>query len=258
MKTVFSLLICLFSLSFFFGCGETDPPVETIVPRQSSMVPIPSLEIKYYPKGWVRLTDSDVEELLTFKFPDDLWQTKDPELLEKYDAAEVLKTHGDTPHVRFYIEFLRNKVSTPEIGLAFARTVYFLWPNEHNKRQLDQVIKDLPEYEDHAKFHNSDQPPNDGQLAAKLKERHAALLEKHGNIPEVQIVIDFEMKVRDNQPLTIDELFAYRQALFKLEPDHERNRVLLQAYLQAKANGQPLESVDERKVLEEWRKAKEE
>jgi len=255
MKTVFSLLICLFSLSFFFGCGETEPPVETIVPHQSSMVPIPSLDIKYYPKGWVRLTDSDVEELLTFKFPDDLWQTKDPELLKKYDAAEALKTHGDTPHVRFYIEFLRNKVSTPEIGLAFARTVYFLWPNEHNKRQLDQVIKDLPEYEDH--------PDSEGGRRKKgtveeLKERHVALLEKHGNIPEVQIVTDFEMKTRQHQLVTIDEVFAYRQALFKLEPDHEQNRVLLQAYLQAKANGEPLESVDERKILEEWQKAKEE
>ena len=66
------------------------------------------------------------------------------------------------------------------------------------------------------------------------------------------------MKVRNNQPLTIDDVFAYRQARFKLEPDHEQNRVLLEAYLQAKANGEPLESVDERKVLEEWRKVEEE
>ncbi|MDE0681536.1 MAG: hypothetical protein OXI63_01355 [Candidatus Poribacteria bacterium] len=255
MKTVFSLLICLFSLSFFFGCGETDPPAETIVPRQSSMVPIPSLDIKYYPTGWVRLTDSDVEELLTFKFRDDLWQTKDPELLEKYFEAEVLKTHGDTPHVRFYIEYRRNKVSTPEIGLAFARTVYFLWPNEHNKKFVDEVIKNLPEYEDHADFEGG--RTKKGTIE-DLKERHVALLEKHGDIPEVQIVIDFEMKVRDNQPLTIDELFAYRQALFKLEPDRILNRLFLEAYLQAKANGQPLESVDERKILEEWRKDQEE
>ncbi len=258
MKTVFSVLICLFSLSFFFGCGETDQPVETIVPRQSSMMSIPSLDIEYYPPGWVRLTDSDVAELLTFKFPDDLWQTKDPELLEKYFEAEVLRTHGDTRHTRFYIEYGRNKVSTPEIGLAFARTVYFLWPNEQNKRFIDEVLKDLPEYEDPAENHPSGQPINDGQLDKREKERHAALLEKHGDIPEVDIVVRFEMKVRNNQPLTIDDVFAYRQARFKLEPDNERNRVLLEAYLQAKANGEPLESVDERKVLEEWRKAEEE
>ena len=257
MKTVFSLLICLFSLSFFFGCGETDGPVETIVPRPSSMMPVPSLDIKHYPKGWVRLTDSDVKELLTFKFPEDLWQTKDPVLLEKYFEAEVLKTHGDTRHVRFYIEFQRNKVSTPELWLAFARTVYFLWPNEHNKRLLDKVIKDLPEYVDPAKFHPKLRPPDAGELAAMLKERHAALLKKHGDIPEVQIVIDFKIKVRDNQPLTIDELFAYRQALFKLEPDNALNRVFLEAYLQAEANGKPLESVDEREVLEEWLKDQE-
>lgn len=254
MKTVFSLLICLFSLSFFFGCGETDGPVETIVPRPSSMMPVPSLDIKHYPKGWVRLTDSDVKELLTFKFPDDLWQTKDPVLLEKYFEAEVLKTHGDTRHVRFYIEYQRNKVSTPEIFLAFARTVYFLWPNEHNKRLLDKVIKDLPEYVDPAdKVVEQQRNPFED-----LKERHAAFLEKHGDIPEVQIVIDFQIKVRDNQPLTIDDVFAYRQALFKLEPDNELNRVFLEAYLQAKANGEPLDSVDERKVFEEWLKAEEE
>ncbi|MXY99834.1 hypothetical protein F4Y93_03985 [Candidatus Poribacteria bacterium] len=65
------------------------------------------------------------------------------------------------------------------------------------------------------------------------------------------------MKTIQHQPVTIDELFAYRQALFKLEPDHEQNRLLLEAYLQAKANGEPLESVDERKILQEWQKAKE-
>ena len=156
------------------------------------------------------------------------------------------------------IEFGRNKVSTPEITLAFARTVYFLWPNEQNKRFIDEVLKDLPEYEDPAKFHPSGQPIDDGQLDKRVKERHAALLEKHGDIPEVDIVVRFEMKVRNNQPLTIDDVFAYRQARFKLEPDHEQNRVLLEAYLQAKANGEPLESVDERKVLEEWRKVEEE
>ena len=257
MKTVFSLLICLFSLSFFFGCGETDGPVETIVSRPSSMMPVPSLDIKHYPKGWVRLTDSDVKELLTFKFPEDLWQTKDPVLLEKYFEAEVLKTHGDTQHVRFYIEFKRNKVSTPELTAAFFRTVYFLWPNEHNKGQLDKVLQNLPEYVDPAAFDGG--PPEKVTVTVEdLKERHVALLEKHGDIPEVQIVIDFRMKVRENQPLTIDEVFAYRQAFFKLEPDHEQNRVLLEAYLQAKANGKPLESVDEREVLKEWRKAEEE
>ncbi len=258
MKAVFSLLICLFSLPFLFGCGETDPPVETIVPRQSSMMPVPSLDIKYYPKGWVRLTDSDVKELLTFKFPDDLWQTRDPELLEKYFETEVLRTHGDTRHTRFYIEFGRNKITTPEISLAFARTVYFLWPNEQNKRFIDEVLKSLPEYEDPTELHPSGQRINDGQREANIKERHAALLEKHGDIPEVDIVVRFEMKVRNNQPVTGDDVFAYRQARFKLEPDNELNRVFLEAYLQAKANGEPLESVDERKVLEEWRKAKEE
>ena len=257
MKTFFSLLICLLSFSFWFGCGEAENPM---VPPKSSPLPMsgPALDIEYYPPGWVRLTDSDVAELLTFKFPDDLWQTKDPELLEKYFEAEVLRTHGNTRHTRFYIEFGRNKVSTPEITLAFARTVYFLWPNEQNKRFIDEVLKDLPEYEDPAENHPSGQSINDGQLDKRVKERHAALLEKHGDIPEVDIVVRFEMKVRNNQPLTIDDVFAYRQARFKLEPDNERNRVLLEAYLQAKANGEPLETVDERKVLEEWQKAEEE
>ena len=255
MKTVFSSLICLFSLSFFFGCGETEGPVETIVPRPSSMMPVPSLDIKHYPKGWVRLTDSDVKELLTFKFPDDLWQTKDPELLEKYFEAEVLKTHGDTPHVRFYIEYQRNKVTTPELTLAFARTVYFLWPNEHNKRFVDEVIKNLPEHEDHADFEGGQA---EEFTIEDLKERHVALLEKHGDIPEVQIVIDFKKKILQHQLVTKDEVFAYRQALFKLEPDNEGNRVLLEAYLQAQANGEPLESIDEREVLQGWLKDQEE
>jgi len=257
MKTVFSLFLCIFSLYFFFGCGETEEPVVAEKPRPLLMSG-PSLDIKYYPKGWVRLTDSDVVELLTFKFPDNLWETKDLDLLEKYFDAEALRTHGDTQHVRFYIEWRRNKVSTPELLAAFARTVYFLWPNENNKFQLDRVLQNLPKYVDPSDL----EPPRrqrGRQLTVKeIKEIHTELLAKHGNIPEVQIVADFYMRNAQHQPVTFDEIFAYRQAKFKLEPDHKPNLVLLEAYLQAKANGQPLHTVDERKVLDEWLQGQEE
>ena len=126
MKMVFSLCVCVLGFTFLWGCGETDDSVTTNDIDLSPEGLGPPLDVKYYPKGWVHLTDSDVAELLALKLPAGWWRTQDPELLNKYSNANLLQTRGDTPHVRFYIECRRNPITTPEINTVFWRTIYFL------------------------------------------------------------------------------------------------------------------------------------
>ncbi len=58
--------------------------------------------------------------------------------------------------------------------------------------------------------------------------------------------------------MTIDDAFAYRKARFELHSEDQPNRMFFEAYLQAKAKGQPLETVDEREILEKRLQAQEE
>ena len=54
------------------------------------------------------------------------------------------------------------------------------------------------------------------------------------------------------QTFTLDEIFEFRKAKFELDPNEQPNRVIFEAYLQAKADGLPLHTVNEEKVIEEW------
>lgn len=262
MKTICILLLCLLSLSFFLGCEETDTRVGThsINTEKPPLWrgPAPSIDITHYPEGWVRLTESDIAALLAGEIPQQGWDSKNHAHQNRYHAA-LLKQFGDIPQVRFVIEVERNSPEnylTEEMFLTYLDCLYFLDPNEHNKREFDRLrgnmMKDEP---------IPDPPPVERPRPLTVQDveaEHAALLKKHGDIPQVQIVTDFQMKAFvQGQPVTFDEIFAFRQAKFELDPDEQPNRVIFEAYLQAKANGLPLHTVDERKVIEEWLNDKE-
>lgn len=256
MKTVLALLAGIFSLSFFLGCGETDTSVvtESIDPEKTQLlrIPPPNIEITNYPDGWVHLTDSDVAELWALEIPHKWWEIENNELKEKYEHASMLKELGNTSHVRFYIEARRNSPEIPwneEILIAFLKTNLFLYPSEHNKREIEKVLESLPKDEGIPK-----KPPIETRhiTIESAEAQHAALLKKYGDVPQVQIIADFLMKNAHHQRITIDDVFAFRQARFELDPNDEPNRTIYEAYLQAKADGLPLDTVDERKIIEEW------
>lgn len=256
MKIVSILLISILGLSFFLGCGETDTHVvadsvdsEDVLPL---LIPPPDIDITDYPDGWVHLTDSDVAELWALEIPHKWWEIENNELKEKYEHASMLKELGNTSHVRFYIEARRNSPEIPwneEILIAFLKTSLFLYPSEHNKREIERVLGSLPKDEGIPK----NPPPEPADFTIEDAEaEHAALLKKYGDVPQVQIIADFLMKHALRQHITIEELFAFRQAKFELDPNDQPNRAIYEAYLQARADGRPLQTVDERKIFEEW------
>ena len=259
MKTIFIWLAAILSFPFFMGCAETDNSVVT--PRhletarggpqeiQPHPMPPPDIDIARYPKGWVHLTDRDVEELLRLEIPEKWWKTKNEALRKKMADALMLKQHGVLPSVLFIIEVKRNLVRTPEIHLKFFECLYFLHPSEQNKRALEQVRANLPK--DVPAPEPEDSPPR-LPTVQEVEDQRARLLKKHGDIPQVQIVVNFRMKMAQGQTFTLDEIFEFRKARFELDPNEQPNRVIFEAYQQAKADGLPLHTVNEEKVIEAW------
>ncbi len=155
MKSIFSLLACIFGISFLLGCAETDSPVapETdspVAPETDSPVALETPEndgpfnrpTSGYPNGWVKVTDEDVEELRNLDPPPN-WPTLDIslELKKKYTHNALLKQIGDIPAVRYIIEFERNpgfEISR-EMYVAYFEAHYHIFPTENNRRVLEKV-----------------------------------------------------------------------------------------------------------------------
>ena len=163
--------------------------------------------------------------------------------------ASMLKQHGVLRSVLFIIEVERNLVRTPEINLKYVECLYFLHPSEQNKRTLEHARANLPK--DVPVAEPEDGPPRLPTVQAVEDER-GELLKKHGDTPQVQIVVNFRMKMALGQTFTLDEIFEFRKAKFELDPDEQPNRVIFEAYLQAKSDGLPLHTVSEKKIIEEW------
>ena len=147
MKSIFSLLACIFGISFLLGCAETDSPV---APETDSPVALETPEndepfnrpTSGYPNGWVKVTDEDVEELLNLDILPN-WHKLDisPEWKNKYAHATLLKQFGDIPAVRYTIEFERNpgfEISR-ELFVAYFEANYRLFPTENNRRALEEA-----------------------------------------------------------------------------------------------------------------------
>ncbi|MDE0555468.1 MAG: hypothetical protein OXI24_14690 [Candidatus Poribacteria bacterium] len=259
MKTIFIFLSAILCFSFFLGCAETDN--SAVTPQhletdrsgpqeiQPQRISPPDIDITRYPKGWIHLTDSDVRELLRLEIPEKWWKTKNEAIREKMGHASMLKHYGILRSVLFIIEVERNFVRTPEINLKYVECLYFLHPSEQNKRLLDHVRANLPK--DVPVPEPEDAPPRLPTVQQVKKER-VALVKEHGDVPQVQIVVDFRMKMAIGQTFTLDEIFEFRKAKFELDPDEQPNRVIFEAYLQAKADGLPLHTVNEKKVIDEW------
>ena len=254
MKILFVFLSVTLSLAFFTGCEETEESVVT--PRHLETVRgvperIQQIEVSRYPKGWVHLTDSDVVELLELTLPKRWWEIQDEGLRKKYEHAFLLEQFGDRPEVRFIIEAQRNTPWTPEISLKFIECHYIISPTKENKRLLKRARQQLEE-DLHDRFHG---PPIRKRQAFTIQDAQAAraaLIKKHGDIPQVQIVGDFLLKMAMGETFTLDEIFAFRKAKFELDPDDQPNRAIFEAYLAAKAAGLPLHTVKEKEVIEEW------
>ena len=224
----FFYITCFLSLFFVFSCGDTEDLAET-TSSTDSVLPEPWLweklededweKLTEKDKDWVSLTDAEVEELMNLDIPKRwAFETKDEALLEKYHEATLFQKFGDIPQVRYIVEFDRQwqgGILTLELAeqmAAYQEAMYFLFPSAVNKRSLEEAIKPV---EEKRKRHFMEQLRRE-DTETWIKYKRAALIDKHGDIPEVHTVINFIRKLELELPKTDNDCHAYFEAYHTL------------------------------------------
>ena len=212
-------LVCLLSLSFFVGCGDTeDTESSTLIlgdTKSSDVIVIPS-ELYDTSDLTYNISDEEVQELRKLELPDNWFGTKDPELHAKYFHAQLLQQFGNIPAVHIVAEHKRKQLLAPggftttlDVLINYAKAQYVLWPNESTRKSLEGYLKEkLMEETD------------DPELFAKILREQ--LIKQFGDIPEVDIVVEGEKKFKFGGfrlPDDADEYLAYYEALYVLFPN---------------------------------------
>ena len=184
-------LVCLLSLSFFLGCGDTeDTESSTSIlgdTKSSDVIVIPS-ELYDTSNLTYDISDEEVQELRKLELPDNWFGTKDPKLHAKYFHAQLLQQFGNIPAVHIVAERQRKRLLSPggfittlDESINYAKARYVLWPNESTLKSLEGYLKD-----------KLMQETDDPELFAKILREQ--LTEQFGDIPEVDIVVEGEKK----------------------------------------------------------------
>ena len=219
----FFYLVCLISLSFFLSCGDTEDTEETIDSIFDPFLDEPDeqwlqLEDEDWEKlkdeNWVRLTDEEVKELMNLDIPQDWGFETDDSVSQKYHHATLFQKFGDIPQVRFIVEFERmgkSGVVTLEFAkqiAAHAEATYFLYPNAVTRRSLEETRNLLRLTEEQEELRLLDQLRIEDP-EAWVKGMRAVLIERHGDIPDVNTSIDFFRKLELGLPRTNRDCNTY-------------------------------------------------
>ncbi len=172
-------------------------------------------------KDWIRLTNREIREFMNLEIPK-RWvvETKDEALREKFGIAAFFQKFGNIPQVRYDVEFMRKRkreakggfiTVTPEFAkhrVGDAAANYFLVPTEAHRRLLEDDIKQLKSIVAQEKRRFMEQLRIEDP-EAWVKDMRTFLIDKHGDIPEVDTIVNFLRKLELNLPRTDEECFAY-------------------------------------------------
>ena len=187
-------------------------------------------------RDWIRLTNAEVREFMRLEIPK-RWvaETKDEALREKFSIAGRFQKLGDSPQLRYDVEFRRNFRKwaakdgfirvTPEYAkyiVADSAATYFLVPTEAHRRLLEDNMKRLKRIIEQV-IEQEERRLLEGELRALeqlriedpqawIKGMRAFLVKKHGDIPEVDTIVNFLRKVELNLPRTDKECHTYLEA----------------------------------------------
>ena len=225
MKSSLVLLIYLLSLSFFYSCAETeDPEVAPMI--ASTEVYIPTNLIG---DTWVPLSDTYVTELLNLQVPPVSEWGEDPELLQKYKHALLLKENGDIPQVRTILEYELN--SKPQVTFASAASVEYITFLDRTIAYLEALMFISPSEPTRLALESTKSEKlrltldmqklikEDPELFVELERDR--LIEQFGDIPEVHTYTNLLLKLLLQEPLTAEESSAYLEARNHLWPDQK-------------------------------------
>ncbi len=171
-------------------------------------------------KDWIRLTNREIREFMNLEIPR-RWvlETKDEALREKFSIAARFQKLGDSPQLRYEVEFDRKywngkggtRIVTPEFAkhlVGYFAANYFLVPTEAHRRLLEDDIKQLKSIVAQEKRRFMEQLRIEDP-EAWVKRMRTFLIDKHGDIPEVDTIVNFLRKLELNLPRTDEECFAY-------------------------------------------------
>ena len=172
-------------------------------------------------KDWIRLTNREIREFMNLEIPR-RWvaETKDEALREKFSIAARFQKLGDIPQLRYEVEFRRKWKQEAKDGFVtvtpeFAKYLvgdsaanYFLVPTEAHRRLLEDDIKQLKSIVAQEKRLFMEQLRIEDP-EAWIKDMRTFLIDKHGDIPEVDTIVNFLRKLELNLPRTDEECFAY-------------------------------------------------
>ena len=198
-------------------------------------------------EGWIRLTDVEVKELVNLKIPPG-WAFADADeaLRKKHWEATLFQQFGDIPQVRYIVEFDRTRVAldplrdgivvTLEIAIqmvADSAALYFLFPGPDNQQAFEttrNLLRSIIEQEERSlekeELRLLDQLRIE-DTEAWVKSMRAFFIEKHGDIPEVNTIIEFLRKLELDLPRADEECRSYLAAYdalytaFKVRPIYE-------------------------------------
>lgn len=230
---VFFSFGCFLSLFLYFGCGDTED-MEKTTNSTYNMLPDEldkpwlweKLKDEDWEKlkdeDWIRLTDGEVKALMNLEIPQRwAFETKDQALRQKYYHATLFQKFGDIPQVRYIVEFERQRkggiltLVLAERYAAYHEAMYFLFPSAVNKSTLEEDIK-LVEKKRERPFMEKlriEDPE------AWVKYKRAALIDRHGDIPAVDTIVNFLRKLELELPRTDEECRAYLN-VYKTLYDH--------------------------------------
>lgn len=222
--------VCLFSLFFLIGCGDSEDTDSIVIPSEL----YDTNELTY------DISDAEIQELMNLDLPPNWEQTKDPELHAKYYHAHLLKQFGNIPAVHIVAAREREKIltsvmvfTTTDEMVDFEKAKYVLWPTKHNRDNLERVLKIKLRRE-----------TDDPELFAKIYREE--LIEQHGDIPAVEVVVEGETKLWFEGfrfPGDEDEYVAFLEAKYVLWPNDSQLRKL-EKYRKAQADGTPFHLVE--------------
>ena len=222
--------VCLFSLFFFIGCGDPEDTDSIVIPDEL----YDTSQLTY------DISDAELQELMALDVPTNWEQTKDSELRAKYYHAHLLKQFGNIPAVHIVAARERERILTGVMVFAttddmvdFEKAQYVLWPTKHNRDRLEVSLK-------RKMMEDTDDP----ELFAKIYREQ--LVEQHGDIPEVEVVVDGETKLWFGGfrfPGDEEEYIAFLEAKYVLWPGDLKLR-RIEKYRKALAEGTPFHLVD--------------
>ena len=172
-------------------------------------------------KDWIRLTNREIREFMNLEIPK-RWvlETKDEALREKFSIAARFQKLGNSPQLRYEVEFRRKQKQeakggfitvTPEFAkhlVGDSAANYFLAPTEAHRRLLEDQIKQLKSIVAQEERLFMEQLRIEDP-EAWITDMRTLLIDTHGDIPEVDTIVNFLRKLELNLPRTDEECFAY-------------------------------------------------